>query len=335
MKKVILLILSGFFCFASAAEVDLAALVADLGAADFKQRIAAEKQLRALSNDAIPALELMMKTDDVEVRNRLLNIVEYIVDHGPEGMKTFQEVIYAAETTSAERLEAIQQVCKKLGEGQAGALELLSQVAGGPTLSFPEPKAGLVRGQVASSMQRGFLALGNRAAHDVTTEATLVEALEVAVLRHYALRALGSAATQGGELALAALVEPSNYGLTLSATVTYLRPAITAGNAAVYEGLLKATENASDNDLFQIAIALQSVGVKNGALTLPIIEQILEKSLNPTPSSRALQVLEALVQQQHPPAGAKELLAKWGPKVEGMSPNGIRARAQATIRVAP
>ena len=84
-------------CHCSAAEPDLAALVAALGDTQFKQRIAAEKTLRELSAEVLPQLTPYLETDDIEVRNRLKNIVEYIRDHGPQGVQTLTDVIMNPE----------------------------------------------------------------------------------------------------------------------------------------------------------------------------------------------------------------------------------------------
>ena len=320
-------------CFARAEDVPT--LVQQLGSSGFKQRIAAEKALREKSVEVLPELRALMETEDVEIRNRLRGIIEYIVDHGPDGLMTLEETIFNPNAMAQDRTKAIGDLCNKMAEGREDALGLLSRIVADSKLGFDGAQGGAARSQVIQAVQNSFTALSERALNEPAIERRLLAVTADKVLRNYALRAMGHTAARGGKLSIEVLTEPGKHGLSLAMTSFACTPALLVGQKGMYTGMLQAAETADENELFQIGLTMQNGGVRYGALALPVLVRILERSKTVTPSMRAIIVLDAIAKQADAPEEVAAVLTEWRPKVEQMQGASVPRRAQATIRVVP
>jgi hypothetical protein len=278
-------------------------------------------------------LKQFLNTDDAEVRNRLKNIVQYITDHGPQGVETLMARITDPKTDRAMRTVALDELCMLAGKGNGDALTAMTRIAANSTLGLAGQEGSIIRSEIMTGIQRGLLKMGQLAITDKQVEETLLAAFREPLLRSSTTRALGEAAAGGNAAALDALVKPEAYGLTLSSTINALRPAVLSGDAATRKALAEMVEDATESVLFQIALTIQSGGTAAGKNYLPVVKRVLEQSTNGSAAQRALTVLQNVVAMDKSNGEAAAMLEEWTPKVQALlGPQG-GAGASTTIRI--
>ena len=314
---------------------ELTVLIDQLAADEFAVRIGAEKKLRALPSEKISALQIYLESDDVEIRSRVKAIIQYIRDHAPQGVTTLQSTIVDVNTDAERRAKAIKMLCVMVGNVDEEAINVLAAVASRPTLGVTGDKGRYLQGQIMTEIQGGLHKLGDRAADEPDVVEGLIACLKQPSLCHYAIRGLGHAAGLGNQKALKTVLEPGDYGMTLSSTISTLREPVAKGNKVIIAALGDAVGSADKGGLLQIAVTLQTAGVPAYPLVVPVLEKLLNKSAGDAVGRRAVMVLETMVARNPDLKSARDLLAEWQPKVKAVRDNRIRARASTTIKIQP
>ncbi|MFT5122989.1 MAG: hypothetical protein ACI9TH_002441 [Kiritimatiellia bacterium] len=315
--------------------IDLGALLADLDAPKFQTRQEAERLLRNLPSERLSELEARLDPSAPEQRNSILRAINYIKDHGPQGVRTLTDQALDVSLTTAQRKEAFQKLALLICEGDTTAIKALSGLSTRLNATANTPDATRIRVENMNNMRSAFNIMGNAAGQDNQHAITaLVVAARVPTMRSYAPDALGQAAAKGSAKALEILTDPTKFGLNASSTILALQPAIAQNNAAAIKALQGMVEKPGNAGLhYLIATALQTAAAQNNQGAVDALTYIVENNTSSSTLRRALDGLKLASNRGN--EKAKGLVQTWEPKVTQMQKNGVRARATTTIRIGP